>query len=332
MNNYRACTIDIALKSSIGTPLQSDTLFGHICWAIRFLWGEEKLQNFLALYENRESPPLLISNGFPNGWIPKPVISPVPPAALDEIVKKESRIGASYEIKALKKASLLPKDIFLELQEGAITPKGLFETMYKRREEILSMEEMFCMESIQHNTIDRIKGTARDGGLFSHEELFFKKGANEFEVYLKTDSSGFQFDLENIFRYIGESGFGSDKSTGKGHFTFNIREGIDLPEAENPNAFMTLSSYIPHSEAPTKGNYRTLHKYGKLGGTYAQGSPEIFKNPFKKPLLMFAAGSTFYDPDFKSGKIYGSLLKDVHVNESIRHYAYAFPVGIRLEE
>jgi len=86
---------------------------------------------------------------------------------------------------------------------------------------------------------------------------------------------------------------------------------------------MTLSSYIPDSKAPTKGYYEILLKYGKLGGDFAKS------DPFKVPLIMFRSGSVFYSSE---DKIYGSLLKNIHRNSDIRHYAYAFPVGINIEE
>jgi len=104
----------------------------------------------------------------------------------------------------------------------------------------------------------------------------------------------------------------------------SIEERIDLPEWENPNSFMTLSSFIPAKADPTKGYYRVLKKHGKLGGMYAHD------NPFKRPLLMFQAGSIFFDEPVKSN--YGSLLPDVHHKQKdVRHYAYAFPIGLRIE-
>lgn len=38
-------TVDLRLSSSVITPFQSDTLFGHICWAIRYLWVTAFLKN-----------------------------------------------------------------------------------------------------------------------------------------------------------------------------------------------------------------------------------------------------------------------------------------------
>ena len=100
-----------------------------------------------------------------------------------------------------------------------------------------------------------------------------------------------------------------------------------MPEAREPNAFITLSLYIPWENDPVRGYYNIIHKYGKLGGIYAKGG-----NPFKVPLIMFSAGSIFFDEKYNQEKVYGLLLKDVHSNKAIRHYAYAFPIGIMAEE
>lgn len=52
------------LKSPLATDLQSDTIFGHICWQIRYLYGEDKLTEFLK--KLREGPYFTVSAGFPN--------------------------------------------------------------------------------------------------------------------------------------------------------------------------------------------------------------------------------------------------------------------------
>ena len=60
---------------------------------------------------------------------------------------------------------------------------------------------------------------------------------------------------EELKKYIylyRQRGFGRDKSTGKGYFTFKVNEGIDIEEAGNPNAFMTLTSFIPKEKTPWK--------------------------------------------------------------------------------
>lgn len=335
MNEYRDYTIRLTFKSPIITPLQSDTLFGHICWAIDYLkWDDKKgLKDFLALYNNRGSPPLLISNGFPEDYLPKPIVRPILQKEIERIFGKENRKENSYKIKTIKKKELIRKGDLLQIVKEQISPEILFQKLLKNFKEEEKWEEKRKKEVVYHNTINRVTNRVTEG-LYEQEETFYAPDFNKFEIYLKTNYFD-KDDLRRIFGFISIGGFGKDKSTGKGRFEFSIIEGTDLEGSDNPNGFngfMTLSSYIPHPEAPTKGYYEILLKYGKLGGTFAMGSTEVGNNPFKKPLIMFRAGSTFYDRNYDKSKIYGSLLKDVHKNPKIRHYAYAFPLGINMEE
>ncbi|MCK4818725.1 hypothetical protein KA005_23335 [bacterium] len=332
MKKYSNFTVEITLQSPIITPFQSDTIFGHICWAIRFLqWHEvNKLDDFLKCYDSNDGPPFLVSAGFPKGYLPKPIILPITQHQLEEIVGREDRIETSYKIKALKNIPILPKQDFFQLQKAEITPLKLFKVLFERYEiiarELTRMQPMV----VQHNTVNRIQNRVVRG-LYAQEEFFSDREGGKFEIYLKTNYFSSD-DLERIFEYVAEEGFGKDKSTGKGYFEFEIKEGIDLPEPQETNAFMTLSSFIPTEQDPTNGHYRITHKYGKLGGLYAKGVPDVDGNPFKRPLIMFSPGSTFYDDTYSSAKVYGSLLKNVHHNEKIRHYAYAFPIGMNLGE
>lgn len=331
VKEHRNYTIEIKLTSPVVTRFQSDSLFGHICWAVRFLkWDEpDRLHDFLDCYDNKQSPPLLISNGFPKGYLPKPVIPPVTQNELDDVIGRGNRIENSYKIKEIKKIDVISKHNFKQLCKDKITPSSLFKIINENFEEIVKLKDKEQSAIVQHNTINRIKNRV-EKGLYTQEEIFFDENGGEFEIYLKTYYFTLK-ELQRIFTYISEGGVGKDKSTGKGSFDFVIKNGFDLPESEEPNAFMSLSSYIPRKADPKNGFYNTLLKYGKLGGIYSKGASEVYKNPFKKPLIMFAAGSTFYDSNINE-KTYGSLLKDVHKNDKIRHYAYAFPVGIRLEE
>lgn len=317
-------TIKISLQSPIITPLQSDTLFGHICWAIRYLWGEKYLVDFLNQYHPEKTPPLFISNGFPDGYLPKPVLPPVSQGDLDTILRKD-RVSDSYKIKSIKKTDLVPISILNTLQDEPISPEKLFQKMYDKKNygAVMGAEKSRISMTIRHNTVNRIKNRVEEG-LYDLEEFFCHEGSNIFCIYVKSDRF-YRDEIERIFKFIGENGFGKDKNTGKGHFKVkSIEKRIDLPEWENPNSFMTLSSFIPAKTDPIKGYYNVLKKHGKLGGMYANG------NPFKRPLLMFQAGSVFFDEPVKS--TYGFLLQDVHhKHKDVRHYAYAFPIGLRIE-
>lgn len=330
MTGYRDYTLELVLQSSVVTPFQSDTIFGHICWAVRFLkWDiQDKLEHFLRQFGDSNSPPLLVSNGFPKGYLAKPILTPVTQKELDSLLGRSKRIHDSFKVKAVKNADLIEIEQLGVLVREQITPLKLFESIYKMSDaDSCKMEEVKGHAAIvQHNTINRLENRVKSG-LYSHEELFFDEESRRFEIYLRTNYFS-KDDLVRIFEFVGEQGYGKDKSTGKGYFTFMIRDGIDLPESAEPNAFMTLSSYIPAHHDPVRGHYSIILKYGKLGGFY--GSGVAGKVPFKKPLIMFSAGSTFYTEDFKKADSYGVLLEGVHHDRRIRHYAYAFPLGIRL--
>jgi len=327
MNGY---TVHLEMKSPLVTEFQSDTIFGHICWAVRYLqWPEgERLSDFLDAYRQGAVPPLLVSNGFPKGYLPKPVIPPVSQDELKEAIGNGDRVTQSQRIKRIKKLVLIPREIFDGLANEMITPKRLFKSLYDHY-----LDKTFDMPAqgsvVMHNSVNRATGRV-DSGLYSQEETFFPDNGGEFVIYLKGDYFT-KMELERIFGFIAMEGFGKDKSTGKGHFKFTIEPGIDLPQCDCPDSFMSLSSFIPTSSDPTDGHYTLLHKYGKLGGGFASGASGSDGNPFKKPLLMFAAGSTFRDLAFTPNKVYGSLLGDVHTNPAIKHYALAFPLGIKLE-
>ena len=78
----------ITPTSNFATPLQGDTIFGHICWAIQFKYGEDRLNELLKDYE--KEPFLVVSDGFVSGFLPKPTM----PSFLlgeDSDKKKENR-------------------------------------------------------------------------------------------------------------------------------------------------------------------------------------------------------------------------------------------------
>ena len=74
MPTYR---IDLELRSALSTPLSADTLWGHVCWGIRYQSGREVLEEWLARYDTGP-PPLVMSDPLPAGYWPRPVLPPMP--------------------------------------------------------------------------------------------------------------------------------------------------------------------------------------------------------------------------------------------------------------
>src|SRR5436309_4450718 len=70
--------VRLALRAATGTPWQADTLFGHLCWQLRYQEGAQAVEDFLELYRLGE-PPLVLSDGFPGSpeLLPRPLLPPM---------------------------------------------------------------------------------------------------------------------------------------------------------------------------------------------------------------------------------------------------------------
>jgi len=153
------------------------------------------------------------------------------------------------------------------------------------------------------------------------------------EVYIKHQNITRQ-QIQDLFKHLELWGLGKGKYHGKGKLAFISITQEKLPESQAPNAFMTLSSYIPGPDDPNAGNYHTLVKYGKLDGHFSSGriDPSVGHLPFKYPLLMFRCGSTFKISEGQGLRPYYGSLIPAHWYSEIRHYGYAFPLGVRIDE
>ncbi|MDW7680752.1 MAG: hypothetical protein SCK70_09320, partial [bacterium] len=251
MNQLTEYVISFKPKSPLITQLQSDTIFGHVAWAIRYLWGEDQLIPFLDAFKEGNDAPFLVSDGFPHGKLPKPFVKALPlkkiNAIIDEVVAELNvPIDIKHRtqiIKALKKQNLLDIDTFKKIQDN-ITAENVVresaraldwnELLSPTRRKARRVQKM----AVMHNTVNRIYNTVTEG-LFQQTEHFFQSDFS-FDVHLKTS----YFDLHQltqIFDLIGTTGFGKDKSTGKGKFEIQVIKGSKLPSVASPNGFMVLS-------------------------------------------------------------------------------------------
>ncbi|MBI4744477.1 MAG: hypothetical protein HY776_06635 [Actinobacteria bacterium] len=237
--------ITIKPKSSFVTPLQSDTIFGHVCWACRYRYGEEKL---IELLDNiRSGGKFLVSSVFPVEYLPKPKLKPL---LLEE---RESIISDKFDGKRL--------EAFQAIKKAAKRPLVKRELLEKHINDLSENKLIFDL-------LDELK----------NEEL------NEF------------------------------------------------PRAKDPNAFITLSNYVPSVEESMDGWYEVFTKYPKVGGEFAiHGFNGKNTMPYKKPILMFAPGSVFKTKNHKNS--YGQLIENIHptIPDVVQH-AFAFPVEVRVSE
>ncbi len=322
MLTYRAT---LRPRSATRSPWQADTLFGHLCWLILYQEGEAGLNTFLSEYR-QSAPPLVFSDGFPGDWLPRPIV-PMREATPDRA--KAAQVRAMQEAKAGRDVRWVTLDEFNALRRGEKATLTARLTLKGHR-------------TVLKNQINRLTGgttpmdeEAEGGNLYSVDELMFvdASGATrvgfDVSVYVKVRDEGWADRAQMLLRQLAESGYGAKKSAGYGHFSLAKWEaftGFDDPQLE-PNGFISLSNWIPARGDPTQGFYTTRVKYGKLGEELANSD-----NPFKFPLIMLAAGSSFYAGG-PPREWYGRLVSGVApADERVVQCGYAFAVPARLVE
>lgn len=272
MDTFQDYRIIIRLRSPIGTPWQSDIIWGHLAWLVVQRRGPEKLGKFLQAYKDR-TPPFVLSDGFPLGLLPRPYL-PVHPAADEEHFKQR------------KKSRYVREEDFARLRRGE-TDKWQPVSSPWRQVEIL------------HASLDRRTNTttggaeageAGGGNLFSTSVQFLApEYQDKLAIYVRAKSEDWAKWVCQMLTELSRLGFGRDRSTGVGAFEVLTREPYaGFEPLEEANGFISLSSYCPAAGDPRRGRWQLRLKYGKLGENAGQG------NPFKRPLIQFEPGAIFY--------------------------------------
>lgn len=304
MRTYKAT---LYLRSASATPWQADTLFGHLCWSLVRREGVEFLSE-ICLDEYRAGrPPVLISDGFPSGWLPRPRIGTREDR--DAPLLKADRIRKYRAIKDHLKARWLTLDEFNRARKAEFV------------QPLVQPDE--ATRTVSKNQIDRLTNTAggAGGALYDFTELCLQA----VDVYWRV-ADGYEELVRNFLADLQKTGYGKRKSVGYGEvesFTFDQFDGfVDVPEA---NGFVTLSCFVPAVSDPREGFWATAVKYGKLGEEGA-----VSGQPFKRPLIQLVSGSCFYDVPVRGW--YGRLITDVSADSNVVQYGYAFPVPLYLPE
>lgn len=287
MSAYRDFRLTLRLLSPLGSPMQSDTLFGHLCWQVRFAEGGDGVRRFLEPF-HAGTPPFVLSDAFPAGLLPRPLLP-----ATGAISSAETK--ADYaEDKRRRKTQFLVADDFPRVLNGQ---KPAAEPPDKHWEQIVT----------PHAAINRNTGTTgggddeeeRAGNLYETtswvlaESKKRPKNSDEattkqsLEIYLRATEK-WPEKVEALFQAMSKTGFGGNKSVGLGTFEVEKMEAWDrFNSTAGADAFVSLSSYVPAETDPTDGRGRLRLKHGKLGEQAGGG------NPFKRPLLQFEPGAVF---------------------------------------
>lgn len=316
---------NITPRSPIITPLMSDTIFGHFCWAILYSKGEDFLQDFLDSFGDERPAPVLFSSAFLSGHLPRPDL---PSLSRDSVKKcvnehfgqdKKAQYEGYSRIKAWNKIRLVSLKQWQDLKDGYSDEK-LYEAFFS--DDVQTGHSNFELKEVSaSNMINRISGSVEQegGGLFQREKIWYREGV-DLDLYVEVNEQEFA-DIVNWFLldYLPDHGFGADKSLGMGSLSITHDTGFDqdMFQVEDPNARLSLSMVSFMGMEKCNAFYRLKTKFGKLGGSFAFFSPTGGNpKPFKKPVLMYESGAVFLSSESLNNK---PLLENVHSDSRIRH-------------
>ncbi len=293
--------ITVSFISPLASRLQSDTIFGQFCWMYRDLFGQDKLHQALASF--KEKPFIVFSDGFLEGNIALPILKPQKQSFDD--LEDYSNLKKIKKLSEIKLGEWVNQEVSLDTLAPYINQDS--QVYYK--------SEIFL-----RNSINRITNTTGEG-LYQTQETFYKKDT-KIDIYAKYDSTIALDEIKSVFEQMGKFGFGKDKSTGKGRFkVVGFEENPSILETKDTNAFISLSNGIVDDDCQILyAKYFT--KFSKHGG-YG------LANPFKNPVILMKAGSTFKAK--KPKDVYGRAL-ELSSFEGHYHSAYLLPVFVQLKE
>jgi CRISPR-associated protein Csm4 len=310
-------------QTAFGTPLVGDTLFGQLCWGFARRFGSDWLTDRLQGYTETEGRPFLVlSDAFPQGFLPLPTV----PGTFWKQQDNTDR-------KALKKKRWLPME---EMESAFSAWQSLAYSDAEAAASILKKGgiPLQKLEAQPHNSINRATSTTGEAPFapYTQTQIWFHPDMR-LELYAVLDESRVTAEeLIATLTDMGQSGYGRDASIGLGKFTIELDAGFSsLPHASNANAWLTLAPSAPQGLGLDAKNsfYQPLTRFGRHGDTAVHSG-----NPFKHPLLLAKTGSVFTPANsLENRHFFGQGLGGISSTclEAVAQ-GYAPVVGIRMEK
>ncbi|MDF9391737.1 MULTISPECIES: type III-A CRISPR-associated RAMP protein Csm4 [Methylococcus] len=266
---YQLYRFIIRPLSAFGSEPLGDMLFGHLCWAARNRFGEERLDTLLTGYtENR--PFAVLSDALPAGHLPRPTL----PGHWFEHAPESDR-------KTAKKLVWMPLD-------QATVPASEWGRHCKKPGDIAGV---IASEHPQpHNSIQRLTGTTGEGQFapYTQSQLWYGAGA-ALDIYAVLDETRLtRAELATLFDDIGTFGFGRDASIGLGKFQVEDLAPFAWPEPAAADAWLTLAPCAPQGLDwdAERSFYRLFTRFGRHGDVGVHQ-----RHPFKTPVLLAQRGA-----------------------------------------
>ncbi len=303
--------ITLALRSPLGTPLAGDTLFGQLCHATCEASGSAELTRLLDGY-TAGHPWLIVSDGFPLAFLPRPTL---PPLAKTPPEERKAAKGRRW-IPLATAAKPLMQLLAAAVDDEAAYGKG----------------SVPVRANAHHNTLHRLTGTTGTGEFapYAMPQTFHIAG-QKIDLWCVLDETRCTAaTLREHLAAIGATGFGRDASIGLGKFDVVDIEAAIAPAPTHASAYWTLAPCAPQGQDfdSDRSYWRVLTRFGRHGGALA-----LSANPFKNPVLLAAAGAIFVPHDgFVPRLFVGHGLSGVSRAEPATvHQGYAPVLPLQLE-
>ena len=307
-----------------GLP-RSDTLFGALCWGIRWTHSEPALLEVLRACEQSD-PPFVLSSAFPYAagdgglvyYLPRPLTwSPV--GAMETV-------EAYSATKGLRRVAYCSLSVFRNIIAGRppaadtlAEPKG--GCLAVRGEPLPQLRSL----DVDRNTINRVTGAVQEGRLFFGEETGIGGGGAYFLIRLRDGAA--RPLIESALRFLEDRGIGGDASVGRGQVRVRVEEGDLVDENAGASHRVTLSLLHPSPQdrqhlATVAGQsaYRLVKRKGRVESLYAPT-----EQPWKSTLVMLAEGSVF--PRDGERPVYGTAPVVKEHPFRVRHNGFGYTVG-----
>lgn len=283
---------------NFATELKGDTLFGQLCWAIRYKFKEDRLIELLHDYE--EKPFLIVSDGFAKGYLPKPT---APSSFLKEEsdLKKENR----------KKIWLTLEDLENKNFKNAKRDKDIGNNQTKT---------VVVKNSLNYRTFT----TGEEGVFAPYGES--ETSINQRDIYFLLDETKFSLkELDEALTLLSQMGYGKNQTIGKGFFSFSDFKKV-TQNIKETDEFMTLSpSILQDLEDKKEVYYEPFTRFGKHGASLSN------KTPFKKPILMANSGAVIILNNKKELKYIGQAIKGHSSHKDTVHQGYSIVIALKGE-
>lgn len=321
---YTLFRATLTLHTAFGTPLAGDTLFGQLCWTVREQLGNAKLTALLDQYTTGV-PWLVVSDGFPSGYLPKPTVpaSILSHQAMDAEKRKEEK--AKHWITCTETAKPLPQWLTVAVSDNvAFNAQGE------------SSKFSQPIETAQpHNSLNRLTNTTGGEGFapYTQAQTFFAPEQN-IDIYCVLDEACLPADtLLTLLQSVGNHGFGRDANIGLGKFSVQSLTPHTFLQHAKSNAHLTLASSAPQGQGfdGERSYWRVLTRFGRHGNLHG-----ISEKPFKNPILLAGSGAVFvpqekYTPRLFVGQGLGGNGQLSKIEPATVHQGYAPVLGINLE-